>query len=200
MSGQKKQIDNNFESICQFRISNHKLTNVLAMNFSSLQEIYVDYIFFFISSKKFLRTLLIISCLFCIIKQHSPKHFKRQKGKSLVTKFPVICKSEKKKENDQKTINISSSKKKFFFFEEERKTPLLFIISEIMASISKYSLLIFILCFSAIVPCLKANSGINVQMDEFMEKRAEQALEESVKAYNPNPEDVTFNFNEQVGE
>lgn len=36
--------------------------------------------------------------------------------------------------------------------------------------------------------------------DDYMKKRAKDALEDSFKAYNPNPEELTDQFNGQVGE
>lgn len=46
---------------------------------------------------------------------------------------------------------------------------------------------------------LDASAG-NVEMDEYLEKKAEKALEDSVRSYASNPEEVTTDFNEQVGE
>ncbi|KAL2546879.1 putative pectate lyase 3 [Forsythia ovata] len=42
--------------------------------------------------------------------------------------------------------------------------------------------------------------GDIAEYDEYFQKRAKDALEDSINAYNPNPEEITEQFNEQVGE
>lgn len=54
-----------------------------------------------------------------------------------------------------------------------------------------------LLCFASIIPKLYANIA---DFDPYLEKRAEEALQSSLAAYNENPEDVTQNFNKEVGE
>lgn len=58
---------------------------------------------------------------------------------------------------------------------------------------------IFLLYLAAMIPYLHGSAD-NVKLDAFTEKRAQQALEESIRSYVADPEDVTFDFNEQVGE
>lgn len=69
-----------------------------------------------------------------------------------------------------------------------------------MASISFNNSVIFLFslfCFSSIIPKLYANIA---DFDPYLEKRAEEALQSSLAAYNENPEGVTQIFNKEVGE
>lgn len=58
---------------------------------------------------------------------------------------------------------------------------------------------VFLLSLAAMIRFLDASAG-NVEMDEYLEKKAQKALEDSVRSYASNPEEVTTDFNEQVGE
>ena len=64
----------------------------------------------------------------------------------------------------------------------------------IMAS-TKLGLLVFFVSIFVLIPSLQANIG---DFDKVWEKRALKAWNESEKAYNPNPEEVTDSFNEEV--
>ncbi|CAK9172202.1 unnamed protein product [Ilex paraguariensis] len=66
-----------------------------------------------------------------------------------------------------------------------------------MASINGGSVLFFFLTFTTMVTNLHADIA---EFDDFLKKKAELALEASLKAYNPNPEEVAENFNKQVGD
>ncbi|KAK6796424.1 hypothetical protein RDI58_004125 [Solanum bulbocastanum] len=51
--------------------------------------------------------------------------------------------------------------------------------------------------FASLLPKLHANIG---DFDPYLEKRAEEALQSSLAAYNENPEQLTQTFNKEVGE
>ncbi|KAK3026628.1 hypothetical protein RJ639_040655 [Escallonia herrerae] len=62
----------------------------------------------------------------------------------------------------------------------------------------------FLLSFAIMVPQIQAGTGFAgsgiAELDDFLKVRAHEAREAALKAYSPNPEKVTEEFNEQVGE
>ncbi|KAL3644554.1 hypothetical protein CASFOL_009734 [Castilleja foliolosa] len=68
-----------------------------------------------------------------------------------------------------------------------------------MALIKLISLLFFCILLQLAVTLPKTSAKIAV-FDEYLQKKANESYEESVKAFNPNPEDVADEFNELVGE
>ena len=59
----------------------------------------------------------------------------------------------------------------------------------------KTCILLLILTLVVITPITTANIG---EFDEVWQKRAEEAQKEALKAYEPNPEIVTQEFNNEV--
>lgn len=55
--------------------------------------------------------------------------------------------------------------------------------------------LLLLFAFVVLIPTLKANIA---EYDEVWQKRAEDAKEAAREAYQPNPEEVTHDFNKQV--
>lgn len=56
-----------------------------------------------------------------------------------------------------------------------------------------------LLFFCILLPLTATNAKIAV-LDEYLQKKASESYEESLKAFNPNPEDLTDEFNVLVGE
>ncbi|KAL7149006.1 hypothetical protein ABFS83_05G011100 [Erythranthe nasuta] len=63
----------------------------------------------------------------------------------------------------------------------------------------KLSLLFFCIALALAVTLPRAHAQ-NATMDEYLQKKAEEAYQESLQAYNPHPEELTEEFNELVGE
>lgn len=62
--------------------------------------------------------------------------------------------------------------------------------------LANYKLSLLLLCI--LLP-LAAYANI-ATFDEYLQKKATESYEEALKAYNPNPEDLTDDFNQLVGE
>lgn len=55
----------------------------------------------------------------------------------------------------------------------------------------------FLFYFAVIIPTI---NGRYVELDDFLKQRADNAFQAALSAYNPDPESITENFNEEVGE
>lgn len=55
--------------------------------------------------------------------------------------------------------------------------------------------LVFLIGFVVLIPSLQADIG---DFDESWQQRAEEAHKAALEAYDPNPEEVTDSFNEEV--
>lgn len=55
----------------------------------------------------------------------------------------------------------------------------------------------FVLAIALALPKTQANIA---DFDEYLQKKAAESYEESLNAFNPNPEELTDEFNQQVGE
>lgn len=64
--------------------------------------------------------------------------------------------------------------------------------------------LVFFVALAATITALHAgtiDADAHIgEFDDFLQKKAENARQASLRAYNPDPEAVTDSFNEQVGE
>lgn len=56
-----------------------------------------------------------------------------------------------------------------------------------------------LLLFCILLPLTAYGSNF-VNFDEYLQKKANESYQESLKAYNPHPEDLTDEFNILVGE
>ncbi|KAI3467388.1 hypothetical protein Pfo_024051 [Paulownia fortunei] len=64
----------------------------------------------------------------------------------------------------------------------------------------KITSILLLLCVLSFVALLPKSRAAIAQYDEYLQKRAEESFEESLKAFDPNPEKLADELNEQVGE
>ncbi|XP_073059303.1 pectate lyase-like [Primulina eburnea] len=66
-------------------------------------------------------------------------------------------------------------------------------------AISNSKILLAVVCIVSVAASLPRSTGKIANFDEYLQKRSEESLEDSLKAFYPKPEEVTEEFNELVG-
>lgn len=66
-------------------------------------------------------------------------------------------------------------------------------------AISDSKILLAVVCVVSVVATLPRSTGKIANFDEYLQKRSEESIEDSLKAFYSKPEEVTEEFNELVG-